>query len=139
MDGAPDTDHRKRFCRNDLRKFALVAAITLLGSTAAPADAQPSPRAASPLAGEPGFGAPVGFGGPKPSAGRVSWQVLQNPQGPHTVIVFDAGRGVLAVYQVDPASGAINLKSVRRVEYDLKLDEFETNDPKPSDLRDAQR
>lgn len=90
-----------------------------------------------PLQAEPAFDA-----GPSKAEGNDSalrWQFLQNPQGPPAIVLLDPATQVLAVYHVDPASGRISLKSVRRVRYDLRLDEFETNKPSPIDLRDAQR
>lgn len=90
----------------------------------------------SPLAAEPAFGAqpaPAGEG-----ADALQLRVLHNPQGPPTMAVLDPVRQVLAVYQVDPTSGQISLRSVRLVRFDLRLDDFQTNKPSPADLREAQ-
>ena len=97
--------------------------------------------AASPLAEEPGFGAPpaADSGRNAAAAPGLSMQFLQNPQGPPTIVLLDPQQPVLAVYHVDPATGRITLKSVRRVLYDLRMDQFETDKPLPTDLRDAQR
>lgn len=72
---------------------------------------------------------------PPSDSEKLTWQVLNNPEGWPTVILFDRSRQVLAVYQVSPESGLISLKSVRRVAWDLELDHFNTNKPTPEDVR----
>jgi hypothetical protein len=40
------------------------------------------------------------------------------------------------VYQVDPRSGAIALKSVRNIHWDLQMDEFNSGgNPSPKEIR----
>ena len=83
-----------------------------------------------------------GWGGPAPAAGRpadrrdrLDWQILENPGGPHWVVVVDPERQVLAVYQVDQATGEIILKSVRSVSDDLRLKQHNTSKPTPREVR----
>lgn len=103
-----------------------------------------TPETGSPLAELPGFGAvtspPTLAESPQNKGqGGITCQILPNPQGHYTAFVFDSVRGVLAVYMIDQGTGQINLKSVRQVSWDLRLEEFNTNKPSPSDLRDSQR
>lgn len=103
-----------------------------------------TPETGSPLADMPEFGAAVetlthSESPQNKGQGGITCQILPNPQGHYTAFVFDSVRGVLAVYMVDQGTGQINLKSVRQVSWDLRLEEFNTNKPLPSDLRDSQR
>ena len=103
-----------------------------------------TPDSESPLADLPVFGAPatpseVTEGPQNQGQSGITCQILPNPQGHYTAFVFDSVRGVLAVYLVDSGTGQINLKSVRQVSWDLRMEEFNTNQPSPSDIRDSQR
>lgn len=69
------------------------------------------------------------------SPGQLNWQILENPKGPHAVLIFDPVRQVFAVYHVDSAAGAIMLKSVRNVAADLRLDQFNSSNPAPKDIQ----
>ena len=69
----------------------------------------------------------------------IDWQVLHNPNGPPLVLLFDRSERVLAVYQVDLASGLISLKSVRKITWDLQIEHFNTSKPTPNDLREMER
>lgn len=51
------------------------------------------------------------------------------------VIVFDKDRYTLAVYEVDTLGGRIALRSVRQVQWDLTLEEFNALPPKPTEVR----
>jgi hypothetical protein len=51
------------------------------------------------------------------------------------VAVVDAQQRVLCVYEINRTSGNITLKSVRRLSWDLQLDEFNTTNPSPRDIR----
>jgi hypothetical protein len=41
----------------------------------------------------------------------------------------------VCVYHVEPASGKITLRSVRRLEWDLQLNAYNTADPQPLEVR----
>lgn len=51
------------------------------------------------------------------------------------VALVDPERRVMGVYQIDPSSGEIQLKSVRNVQWDLQMDEFNGTSPAPRDVR----
>lgn len=92
------------------------------------------PRFTARPAPDEGVAAPA----PQP-ANTLDWQILENPNGSQTVILLDRSRQVLAVYEIQQDSGVINLKSVRKVSWDLQLEHFNTNKPTPQDLREMER
>ena len=51
------------------------------------------------------------------------------------VILIDSTRKVMAVYMVSPDSGSIQLKSVRDLQADFQLEEFNGSDPSPAKVR----
>jgi hypothetical protein len=56
--------------------------------------------------------------------------------GRQQITLIDARTRSLAVYQVDPRTGAIALKSVRNVNWDLQMDEFNCGgNPSPKEIR----
>lgn len=97
-----------------------------------------------------GFGllvAAVVFGGPQAGAGRQP-QDRAFPSDQLIALSFDLGDGrqqvtmvdprqrVLAVYHVDKASGGIALKSVRNVQWDLLMEDFNSaGAPTPREVR----
>ena len=56
-------------------------------------------------------------------------------QGGEYVIVLDQQKKVLASYLVNAQSGQITLASIRNIQWDLQLEEYNGNDPKPRDVR----
>jgi ribosomal protein L16/L10AE len=62
---------------------------------------------------------------------------LTVPVGPDKefVALVDPVQKVMGVYQVDAESGEILLKSVRNVNWDLQLDEFNGSSPSPREIR----
>jgi hypothetical protein len=52
-----------------------------------------------------------------------------------TVALVDPQRKVMSVYQIDRASGAIALKSVRQCAWDLQLGGFNENRPTAEEIR----
>jgi hypothetical protein len=85
---------------------------------------------------------------PSPSSGwpvPKGTGVAANPQflisshttgaGHQQLIVLESATKSLAVYHVHPQSGAVNLVSVRRLDADLAMDEFNGMDPTPSRIR----
>jgi hypothetical protein len=51
------------------------------------------------------------------------------------LIVVDSASRRAAVYHVDVASGSLTLKSARDISWDLMLDEFNAQEPRPAALR----
>lgn len=51
------------------------------------------------------------------------------------VALIDARKRVMSVYQVDSNTGEIRLKSVRNVDWDLQLDEFNGTSPSPREIQ----
>lgn len=55
--------------------------------------------------------------------------------GRQQVTLVDPRQRVMAVYQIDRASGAIQLKSVRNVQWDLLIEDYNAGTPAPRDIR----
>lgn len=51
------------------------------------------------------------------------------------IAVIDSKTRVMSVYHVEHKSGSIALKSVRNLSADLEMDEFNTEQPLPRDIR----
>ncbi len=51
------------------------------------------------------------------------------------ITVIDPRTRVMCVYQIDPASGVVALKSVRSIQYDLMMQEFNGVAPLPREIR----
>ena len=66
---------------------------------------------------------------------------LTVPVGPDKefVALVDPIQKVMGVYQIDAESGEILLKSVRNVNWDLQLDEFNGSSPSPREIFTAWR
>lgn len=64
-------------------------------------------------------------------------QVLSTmlPGGTQQVVVVDSKAQSMAVYHVEPAQGRITLKSVRRLTWDLQMEQFNAIAPLPSELK----
>jgi hypothetical protein len=60
---------------------------------------------------------------------------LEGDTNANQLALVDPKRKVISVYSVDRVSGEIKLKSVRKVEWDLQLDEFNGHKPSPRDVR----
>ncbi|GAB4139914.1 hypothetical protein [Thermopirellula anaerolimosa] len=50
------------------------------------------------------------------------------------IVVLDAAAGVLAVYHIDLATGRIGLKSVRNIQFDMGMLEYNVDRPSPGEL-----
>jgi hypothetical protein len=55
--------------------------------------------------------------------------------GRQMLLVVDQTNRGLAIYHVDPASGTLTLKSTRDIRWDLMVEDFNAQEPKPSALR----
>ncbi len=57
------------------------------------------------------------------------------PTGVQQIVVVDMRSQSMAVYHIEPTSGKIQLKSVRRVAMDLSIEQFNATEPLPSEMR----
>ena len=55
--------------------------------------------------------------------------------GRQQVAVIDSKTRVMSVYHIEHKSGSISLKSVRNLAADLEMDEYNTEQPLPRDIR----
>ena len=55
--------------------------------------------------------------------------------GRQQVTLVDPRQRVMAVYHVDRVSGALSLKSVRNLAWDLQIEDFNSGTPAPRDIR----
>jgi hypothetical protein len=56
--------------------------------------------------------------------------------GRQQITLVDQRTRAIAVYQVDARTGAISLKSVRNIHWDLQMDEFNSGgNPSPKEIR----
>ncbi len=60
------------------------------------------------------------------------------PTGVQQLVVMDVPKRTMAVYHVDPAQGKIQLKSVRALSWDLRMEHFNGQPPLPSELQQVQ-
>ena len=51
------------------------------------------------------------------------------------VTIIDPKSRVLGVYHIDRSTGAVTLRSVRNIHWDLLMDEFNSVSPSPSEIR----
>jgi hypothetical protein len=55
--------------------------------------------------------------------------------GRQQITLVDPRQRVMAVYHVDRTSGALQLKSVRNVQWDLLIEDYNSGTPAPRDIR----
>ncbi len=55
--------------------------------------------------------------------------------GGQHVILIDPGERVIGTYHVDGTTGGVSLRSVRNFRWDLMMDEFNSSEPKPKEIR----
>ncbi len=55
--------------------------------------------------------------------------------GRQQITLVDPKAKVVAVYHIDQATGTIALRSVRQVHWDFQLDDFNTTNPTPREIR----
>ena len=51
------------------------------------------------------------------------------------LVIVDPAKLTLAVYHIEPSRGDIQLKSVRKIDADFSLEEFNLSEPTPSTIR----
>jgi hypothetical protein len=80
-----------------------------------------------------------GFSAIPPGAATSNESILvtsnRTINGNMQMSVIDSQRKTMAVYEIDAVSGAIQLKSVRNMNADFLLDEFNGTDPTPEKVR----
>ena len=69
------------------------------------------------------------------SAGTSIMASAVLPNGIQQIAIYDQPKQTMAVYHIDPSSGDIQLKSVRRLDADFALQEFNLSEPTPSTIR----
>ena len=69
------------------------------------------------------------------SAGTAMMASVILANGFQQLAVVDHAKTTIAVYHIDPSSGDIQLKSVRRFDADFLLEEFNLSEPTPSTIR----
>lgn len=57
------------------------------------------------------------------------------PNGIQQIVVVDSASRTMAVYQIEPAQGKLQLKSVRNLTWDLAMEQYNGVTPLPSELR----
>jgi hypothetical protein len=55
--------------------------------------------------------------------------------GRQQITIVDPRQRVMAVYHIDRASGALQLKSVRNLQWDLLIEDYNSGTPAPRDIR----
>lgn len=88
---------------------------------------QPKPQPTPPV---------VGARVPLAAAGDLMAFSSDSGTGPAQVTLIDVKTRVMCVYHVDRTTGAIELKSVRNVQWDLLMEEFNGVRPLPREIRD---
>jgi hypothetical protein len=56
-------------------------------------------------------------------------------EGRQQITVVDPRRQVMAVYHIDRNSGSITLRSVRNVQWDMVMEDFNSGNPTPREIR----
>ena len=56
-------------------------------------------------------------------------------EGRQQLTVVDPRTRVVAVYHIDRATGALSLKSVRNVHWDLQIEDYNSANPTPREIR----
>ena len=104
----------------------LVFAVGLAGMDRPTAYGQ-RPAGANPTASGSGFR----------TAQAGDWMALvgDSPDGRQQLMVIDTKSRAVGVYHIDRSSGQIVLKSVRNVQWDLQMDDFNGGAPTPQEIR----
>lgn len=72
---------------------------------------------------------------PSPAGGPLWISDTPLDEARRILIVVDSGSRRAAVYHVDVATGSLTLKSARDISWDLMLDDFNAQEPRPAALR----
>jgi hypothetical protein len=82
----------------------------------------------------PGRPAP-GVPGVNSQAGQFWTMTTPLDDGRQMLLLLDQQSRCLAVYHVDPVAGTVQLKSTRDLTWDLMIEEFNAQEPRPSNLK----
>lgn len=118
--------------------YPFVLALFLVSATYLPKTWSQSPASNGGWSGSASYAAAgVVIAGPSHSAASqthlMSSATLSN--GSQQIVLVDPARSTIAVYQVEPDKGDIQLKSVRKIDADFALEEFNLGEPSPSTIR----
>lgn len=69
------------------------------------------------------------------AAGQFWTMTTPLDDGRQMLLLLDQHSRCLAIYHVDPAAGTVQLKSTRDITWDLMIEEFNAQEPKPSSLK----
>jgi hypothetical protein len=130
---------KKKISHNASWLTPLFVAGLFISSTYLPKTWSQNPSGQGVWAGP--LGSPSGNGvvvaGPSHCAGNqthlMSSANLSN--GFQQIVLVDPARQTMAVYHIDPDKGDIQLKSVRKIDADFALEEFNLGEPSPSTIR----
>ena len=70
-----------------------------------------------------------------PSAGELITLTSATADNRQQLTIIDPKTRVMCVYQIDPTSGVVALKSVRNFQWDLQMSEFNAVSPLPGQIR----
>ena len=73
--------------------------------------------------------------GPGDSTSPLWMQATPLDDGRQMLLMVDQQNRTLAIYHVDPAAGTLTLKSTRDVRWDLMVEDFNCQEPRPSALK----
>ena len=73
-----------------------------------------------------------------PSAPMIAL-TSDGPDGFQQLTLIDTAQRVMSVYHVDRATGRVALKSVRNVNWDLQMEEFNGSSPTPREIQSLLR
>jgi hypothetical protein len=86
----------------------------------------------------PGGGAPMGAATTHAVERGQPGELLalsMDVEGRQQVTVVDPRRQVMAVYHIDRNTGSITLRSVRNVQWDMVMEDFNSGNPTPREIR----
>ena len=69
------------------------------------------------------------------AAGNLISHIQTLPNGITQQVLVDASLRSIACYHIDPSTGVISLRSVRKIDADLMLEEFNGTAPLPAEVR----
>lgn len=119
--------------------YSLLLAILMVSSSYVPTTWSQNPVPAGNWTSSHGYSPSggVSVAGPSHAAANqthlMSSATLSN--GFQQIVLVDPAKQTMAVYHVDPDKGDIQLKSVRKIDADFALEEFNLGEPSPSTIR----
>ncbi|MEX0794234.1 MAG: hypothetical protein WD045_13955 [Pirellulaceae bacterium] len=68
-------------------------------------------------------------------ASELMFHSVTAPDGGQNIVLVDPSTRVMGVYHVDSATGKVSLKSVRNLQWDLLIEDFNSGAPTPREIR----